>query len=970
MTDSFDRLSAALADRYRLERELGQGGMATVYLAEDLKHHRKVAVKVLRPELAATLGPERFAREIEVAARLQHPHILGVLDSGDASGFFYYVMPFVEGETLRDRLARAGELPVHEAVRLLGEIAEALAVAHRAGVVHRDIKPENVLLSGRHAMVMDFGVAKAVTEASGRQQLTTAGVALGTPAYMAPEQASADPQMDGRVDIYAIGILGYEMLTGHTPFHGLNPQQTLAAHVTQTPPAVGQQRSGLSPALEATIMRCLAKRPADRFQSADELVTALEPLATPSGGMTPTHTQPVSAVVAAKPRKSMASYATAGAALIAVAALLVWKPWGGAGGRALDANVVAVLPFRVAGADPSVQYLRQGMVDLLQAKLTGEGGPRAADTRSVLAAVRDAGGSETEDLPGDAVARVARKIGAGRVLQGSIVGPPDHLVISASLVEMPDGRTLAQTTVEGPKDSLFVMVDRLTAQLLALGAGAKSTQLSALTTTNLDALRAYLDGVTAYRRGAFQVATPLLERAVQLDSTFALALSALVEASGWHPAAGDMNRVRRLAWQYRDRLNPQDQTFLMLRLGSMYPRQTPWTVQIADAEKAAQTMPESADAWYYLGDGLFHGGRLADIPDPEVRARQAFEKAVELDSLYGGPVTHLARLNFVIGDTAAQRLWTQRAFTLDSTGEGVIEAKWDLLQASGDAGGVKTFLAGLPSQPLRVPQAILFQNPRDSLTLAHQPELLDAIHRLAATPAERNDMAFSRWFYLLNRGRPSEAAAWLDTLRVVSGGGVLQSVLGAIWYGGAIPDTTTLSANVGAANLLRFTQGDRSMGATILKNVQEMAAKDTLHGFWYRWAPLMEAWVAVEGGDPRAGRLVDVADSLWRGYEGNSMFASIQLARLYQAQGRTDRALRAVRRRYSPNGEPEPPGLAEAYRLEGQLAAQLGDRADAIRAYRYYLRMRNDPEPSRIPQRDSVRAELGALGDIEGSNGP
>ncbi|HEY7685987.1 MAG TPA: serine/threonine-protein kinase, partial [Gemmatimonadales bacterium] len=317
---TIERLRASLADRYRIERELGQGGMATVYLAHDLKHDRKVAIKVLKSELAATMGPERFAREIAVAARLQHPHILGLLDSGDADGFFYYVMPYVEGETLRDRLTRGGELPVPDAVRLLSEIAEALAVAHKAGVVHRDIKPENILLSGRHALVMDFGVAKAVSEASGRQQLTTAGVALGTPAYMAPEQASADPQMDGRVDIYALGVLGYEMLTGHTPFHGLNPQQTLAAHVTQTPTAVGRQRAGLSPALDAVVMKCLAKRPADRFQSADELVAVLEPLATPSGGMTPTHTLPIDAMAGPRGMPRWMRGALVGTVVVAVGA--------------------------------------------------------------------------------------------------------------------------------------------------------------------------------------------------------------------------------------------------------------------------------------------------------------------------------------------------------------------------------------------------------------------------------------------------------------------------------------------------------------------------------------------------------------------------------------------------------------------------------------------------------------------------
>jgi serine/threonine protein kinase len=260
--------------------------MATVYLAADLKHHRKVAIKVLRPDLAAALGPDRFIQEIEIAARLRHPHILGVHDSGQAGGFLYYVMPYVEGESLRE-LDRQGELPAHEAVRLLAQIADALGYAHSHGVVHRDIKPENVMLSGRHALVMDFGVAKAVNEASGRNQLTTLGVALGTPAYMAPEQASADPHLDHRVDLYALGVVGYELLAGHPPFTGASPQQVLAAHVTQAPAPLETQRPTLSLALSGVIMKALAKRPADRWQSAEEMLAQLEVLATPSGGTTP-----------------------------------------------------------------------------------------------------------------------------------------------------------------------------------------------------------------------------------------------------------------------------------------------------------------------------------------------------------------------------------------------------------------------------------------------------------------------------------------------------------------------------------------------------------------------------------------------------------------------------------------------------------------------------------------------------------
>jgi eukaryotic-like serine/threonine-protein kinase len=319
-TSSHAQLETALADRYKIERELGAGGMATVYLAEDVRHRRKVAVKVLRPELAASMGPDRFLREIEIAAQLQHPHILPLLDSGDAGGFLFYVMPFVQGESLRDRLVRERELPVHDALRIITEVADALAHAHERGVVHRDIKPENILLSGRHALVADFGVAKAVSEATGQLKLTSVGVALGTPTYMAPEQASADPGLDHRVDIYALGVVAYELLAGRPPFTGHTAREVLAAHLTRAPEPIRTFRANVAPAVETIVLRCLEKHPADRWQTTSELVSQLEPLATPSGGMTPMTTRPLAARRAG-PRRWLAYGAAAGAVVLIAAAI-------------------------------------------------------------------------------------------------------------------------------------------------------------------------------------------------------------------------------------------------------------------------------------------------------------------------------------------------------------------------------------------------------------------------------------------------------------------------------------------------------------------------------------------------------------------------------------------------------------------------------------------------------------------------
>jgi eukaryotic-like serine/threonine-protein kinase len=332
-----------VGNAYRIEKELGGGGMSHVFLAEEIRLGRRVVIKVLPPEMGAGVNAERFEREIQLAARLQHPHIVPLLTAGASGDLLYYVMPFIQGESLRVKLAREGELPVTEAVKILREVMDALAYAHRNGVVHRDIKPDNVLLSEGHALVADFGVAKAVSASSGDHgsSITSLGVALGTPAYMAPEQAAADRHVDHRADIYAVGVLAYEMLCGRPPFTAPTPQALLAAHITQAPDPVTRYRPTVSSQLNTLVMRCLEKRAADRWQTAGELVPQLDAMATPSSGMTPTATQPAmtpgneAAIRRAHPGRVAALFAIASIVVLAAVRFLVlrlglpdWVFWG------------------------------------------------------------------------------------------------------------------------------------------------------------------------------------------------------------------------------------------------------------------------------------------------------------------------------------------------------------------------------------------------------------------------------------------------------------------------------------------------------------------------------------------------------------------------------------------------------------------------------------------------------------------
>ena len=488
--------------------------MARVFLATECALDRQVVIKVLAPELTQSVSADRFHREIHLAAKLQHPHIVPLLSAGHAGELLYYTMPFVAGESLKARLDRSDEVSVPDAVRLLTQVARALAYAHNHAIVHRDIKPANILLSQGEAQVSDFGIAKALSESVHADALTTCGLVLGTPAYMALEQA-LNEGVDRRADLYSLGVVAYEMLAGTLPFSGRSLQAILAAQVQERPVNLALRRPNVPARIAGLVMRLLEKDPSDRPQSADEVVRVLESESTPELRTDTTRLRGLPTV-----NRSMwlAAGLFAGVGLIAgvIAMPKVSEP------SSFDQAVLAVTPFKVTAADSSLRYLREGMLDLLVAKLSGTPDLRAVDPRTMLRAWQVAGGSDRVDIDRAAALSLTRKLGAGQLLEGEVIGSPGRLVLTAQIIPTEGGAEI-RASVEGPADSLTVLVDRLASQLLALRSGEARHRLAALTTTSLPALRAWLNGRAAHRRGDYATATDLFDQAIEHDSTFALA---------------------------------------------------------------------------------------------------------------------------------------------------------------------------------------------------------------------------------------------------------------------------------------------------------------------------------------------------------------------------------------------------------------------------------------------------------------
>jgi serine/threonine protein kinase/tetratricopeptide (TPR) repeat protein len=573
--DVLARLKAALSDRYWIERELGSGGMATVYLAEDLKHRRQVAIKVLRPELSATLGPGRFVREIEIAANLTHPHIVPLFDSGEAGGFLYYVMPFVEGESLRDRLLREEKLSVPETVRITDQVASALSYAHERGVVHRDIKPENILLAGDQAIVADFGIARAV-EVAGGGKLTGTGIAVGTPAYMSPEQAVGETEVDGRSDVYALGCAVYEMVSGRTPFEGATPQALLAKHAVDTAPSLGMIDPDIPLFVERAVSRALAKEPARRFKTPRDFAATL-----------------TSQTVVAPEGKS-----------------------------------IVVLPFENLSPDPDQDYFSDGLTEELIADLSKV---RALHVISRTSAMLLKGSQK--DMP-----TIARELNVRYVLEGSVRWAGSNLRITAQLIEAATDAHLWAEKYTGTLEDVFDLQEQLSRSIVeALKVTLTPDEDRHLASRDIPDAEAYALYVRArqefqkFTEGSLDVAEKLVERALARTGPNALLLATAAEIAygfqdmGYRPAAETLDRGDALATRALE-LNPNLAEAHVAK-GLIAQRRFDIPATVRHALRAVELDPANAMAAWAAG--LF----LAEVGHTD-EAREHGDRARALDPLW------------------------------------------------------------------------------------------------------------------------------------------------------------------------------------------------------------------------------------------------------------------------------------------------------------------------------------------------
>ncbi len=962
---------------YEVTGLLGRGGMAAVYSARDHKHHRTVALKVFDGEVGAAVGREWFLREIDVTAQLHHPHILPLHDSGAFGDLLYDVMPEIEGESLRQRLARDGPLPLAVARRVVREVAGALDYAHRHGVVHRDVKPENILLPDGQALVADFGIARAIADGAAEAGTADTIPALGTPAYMSPEQGSGGP-VDARGDVYALGCVAYEMLAGVPPFGGPNAQAILQQHAAAPVPSLCRLRPDLPAAVDDAIARALRKPPEERFATAGELAGALD------GATIPDSTR------GSAPRRRW----SAAAAVLIAGAAVGYAGWRTAHAAVRHPSVVAILPFHTSAADPRLRWLGEGMVDLLSAKLSGSGEIRAVDPRSVLNAVRRAG--PDAELPLGAALDIAGRVGAGGIIDGAVVGTPEDLTAIASLLSAPGGRTIAHASVEGPAESLSTLVDRLAVELLSLGAGVDASRLSSLTTTSLPAIRDYLAGRAAFRQGHFDAAFRWFRDATYLDSTFVLAAFEATHVAAWGLTNSkdqeDAARAQRLARAGFDRLSPIDRALLVSWAGPLSA-----TVQQHIAHRVALTRayPDRSETWYWLGDAYYHQGLNAGLGDRLRLASDAFRRGWAVDSaasedslsLVHSPVlaemlVHMVEIAQMRGDSTSVRRLAGLALAGDSTSEQAFYLRWHRALAGGDSAQRAFWASASPGQVGGPGVEFITWS---GVGLGDYQRWAELVTRRKESYAGQGTPELAS--VLLNGGRPGEALRSMP-LADSSEDDLRTRILNALYW-----DWDTTQA-AGAARRLasrvsrpvvrgeegrqwirdlcvlatwRLDHGDYEYAHAAARRIRETrlsglgADSIDYSGYTQLCAALLDAGRSTVLGLPDArGRLDEADQATMPGWSVYTLPAHLIIARLAQRQGDLRLALRSLRQRDGAYVK-LPWYFSTFLREEGRMAALAGDTVGAIRAYQWYLTLRPSPEPEIRPQVERVRAELARL---------
>lgn len=662
-------------------------------------------------------------------------------------------------------------------------------------------------------------------------------------------------------------------------------------------------------------------------------------------------------------------------ALAAVATYAIGTRMSGAPDVPIHEDLVAVAPFRVTGADPSLRYLREGLVDLLVVKLTEVGAARAAEPATVLGAWRRAEENGAE-LPLEQSLAIARQIGAGQLLLGHVVGTPAKVVVTASLYAVPSGAVRGQASAEGPPDSLTMLVDRLTGQLLAGQAGERE-RLASHTTTSLDALRAYLSAQAAYRRGDYVLAADLFMQAVERDSGFAMAGLGLALAADRVDATADLARGIELAWRSRGELTERDRALLDAMAGPRYPDSSSLAEHLASWEHAAAVAPDRAEVWHELGERLLTDGRAVGVKSPAERVTAAFRRARELDPTFAPPLFYQALLSGHVGDRAEVRRYANAYLRMAPDAATSDVLRWRVAVALGDEGVLTRLRAGFDSLDATALHWIALVSQHDGIAPDDGAAALDELRERAARLTQRQDVVLGAHSLALLRGDLEEAlrlTSELDDGQPGSHSAARARVLDALYGGGdsaaAVSALARLDRSAGRAPRVddacvagqwHAWHGDTRQARSALRALRDVP--DAIEGPALACAALVEAISAVERELPEAQQLVERTDSIVAvgpPLGDARSYASLAVARLYERIGDTERALTSVRRRPYLRGWPR--YLATYLRAEGRLAAAAGDKEGAARAYRQYLAMRSDVATPLRAEVDSVRAELGALG--------